>query len=155
MKKNAFTLIEILISLTIIGLIFAFGYVSFRDFSRRQALTGVTRQVKGDLRLAQENALSGNKPAACTGPLDAYFFTVSSFSNSYALEANCSGYAYLIKLVDMQPGISISSTLRPIIFKVLGQGTNIPGGSQVTITLTQSDTGSTQVVTIDSGGNIQ
>ena len=65
-KKSGFTLIEILVSMTIIGFLFSFGYASFRDFSRRQALAGVVKQVQGDLRLAQQKALSGEKPSGCT-----------------------------------------------------------------------------------------
>ena len=41
-KHNAaYTLIEILVALTIVGLIFGIGYVNFRDFARRQALAGI------------------------------------------------------------------------------------------------------------------
>ena len=85
-KYAGYTLIEILVSLPIVGLIFGIGYVNFRDFSRRQALAGVARMVKGDLRLAQEQALAGKKPthAFCnpSNQLDGFNFRVVS-SQSY------------------------------------------------------------------------
>ena len=62
-SNSAYTLIEILVGLTIVGLLFGFGFVSFRDFSRRQTLAGSAKKVQGDLRLTQESALSGKKPS--------------------------------------------------------------------------------------------
>ena len=55
-----YTLIEILVGLTIIGIIFGVGFASFREFSRRQSLAGGVKTLVGDLRLAQEQAISEN-----------------------------------------------------------------------------------------------
>lgn len=157
---KGYTLIEILITLTIIGLIFTFGYVNFREFSQRQALTGVARSIKGDLRLAQEWALAGNKPATanCTpnppNLLNGYYFRRNSSTN-YIIEANCSGGTpSQVKSVDMPTDIVLTSfSVNPILFKVLGEGTNITGSA--TITLTQTSTGNTRVITISQGGEIK
>ena len=54
--RNGYTLIEILVALTIIGLLFSFGYVSFRDYSRRQAVSDAVKTMQGDLRLAEGDA---------------------------------------------------------------------------------------------------
>ncbi len=155
--KKGYTLIEILITLTIIGLIFSFGYVSFRDFSQRQALTGVARSIKGDLRLAQELALSGNKPTpSCDSPnlLNGYYFRRNSNTN-YTIEANCTGGApSQVKTVNMPVDIVLTSfSVNPILFKILGEGTNITGSA--TITLTQTSSGNTRVITISQGGEIK
>ena len=45
---KGYTLIEILVGLAIIGLLFSFGFVSFRDYSRRQTLAGAVKEVQGD-----------------------------------------------------------------------------------------------------------
>lgn len=154
----AFTLVEILIGLTIVGLIFSFGFANFRDFSRRQALLGEKRKVTGDLRLAQEQALSGNKPAniSCASPdtLNGYNFYVPDVS-SYIIQANCSAGTVDTKTVELSDGITISvPTPNPIIFKSLGLGTNIPAGG-ITLTLTQSETGATQTIDITETGEIK
>jgi prepilin-type N-terminal cleavage/methylation domain-containing protein len=154
---SAYTLIEILITLTIIGIIFSFGYVSFREFSQRQALTGLARNIKGDLRLAQEMALAGKKPeeTECDSPnlLNGYYFRRNSDTN-YTIEASCSGGNREVKNVDIPAEITISSpTPNPILFKVLGEGTNITGST--TITLTQAGTGNTGIITITQGGEIK
>ncbi|MFZ5932783.1 MAG: GspH/FimT family pseudopilin [Patescibacteria group bacterium] len=158
MGKNGYTFVELLVALTIVGLIFGIGYVNFRDFSRRQALAGQARSVKGDLRLAQENALAGNKPSAiaCNSPntLDSYNFDVVS-SGNYRIVASCSGGTVIVKDVFLPSDVTISGSLDPIIFKILGQGTNIASGAAATITLTQAATGNTRVVTVSSGGEIK
>ena len=158
---SGYTLIELLVTLTIVGLLFGFGFVNFRDFSRRQSLQGAAEKIRGDLRLAQSDALSGQKPSSGCPTLDSYGFNVTS-TTSYSLYAYCtSGKQVDIKDVTLPSDISISispSTLNPIKFKVLGQGTNIPASptpATATITLTQANTGSTARITVTAGGQIQ
>jgi prepilin-type N-terminal cleavage/methylation domain-containing protein len=152
-----YTLIEILITLTIIGLIFGFGYISFREFSQRQALSGLARSIKGDLRLAQESALAGKKPSGinCNSPnlLNGYYFQRVSSTN-YTLGASCSAGTIESKSVNLPADVTMSSfSPNPIIFKVLGQGTNISGST--IITLTQISSGNTRTITITDGGEIK
>ena len=163
-KKNlkiplGYTLIELLVTLTIVGLLFGFGFVSFRDFSRRQALQGVIQNVKGDLRLAQSDALSGQIPIGCTANLDGYSFYVVSQSE-YQILANCGVSQILVKDVSLPSGITIDNsatpTVNPIMFKTLGQGTNIPASNVSTIiTLKQQNTTNSATVTVTIGGQIQ
>jgi prepilin-type N-terminal cleavage/methylation domain-containing protein len=158
--RKAYTLIELLVTLSIVGLLFGFGYVSFRDFSRRQALSGSLKKIQGDLRLAQQQALSGKKPnnVKCNPPnrLDSFSFNVYSTS-SYKIEANCTGGTpVLISDVTLTSGVSISTpSINPINFKVLGQGTNIPKGASTTVTISQASLGSQLSLTVTDGGEIK
>ncbi len=158
--QKGYTLIEILVGLTIIGIVFGVGYVSFRDFSRRQALAGSAKAVQGDLRLVQEMAIIGQKPddPFCNPPniLNGYRFGVVS-SSQYRLRADCTGgVAAVLKLVTLPSDITISTpSPNPIIFKVLGQGTNIPSGQNATLVLTQAGTNRTFTITVSSGGEIK
>src|SRR5512146_288376 len=151
MKSNAgYTLIELLVGLTIIGVLFTIGYISFRDFSRRQALAGLVKTVQGDVRLTQQMALSGQKPddPKCNAPntLTGYNFQTVSPSE-YQIIAGCSGGNGIpsvpAKDVTLPDGITLSSSLNPIFFKVLGQGTNIANGGDAVLTFTQSATNNT------------
>ena len=158
---SGYTLIEILVSLTIIGLLFGIGYVNFRDFSRRQAIAGAAKKIQGDLNLTQQLALSGQKPddINCNPPnlLSGYNFKIIPPSE-YVIEANCTGSstAVIYKNVALSSDIIISSdSLTTISFKVLGQGTNIVQGGSVVLTLTQSQTKNKFDITIGAGGNIQ
>lgn len=147
---QAFTLVEVLISLTVIGLLFSFGFVNFRDFSRRQALSAEARSMNGELRQVQSKAMVGEKPAGCT-TLSSYSFRINA--TSYQITAVCSNNSYSVKTVNLSSGISSTVTGdNPINFKVLGQG--ITGGGAV-ITLTQTETGNKATVTVTAGGEIK
>jgi len=152
-KKNGYTLIEILVALTIIGLLFSFGYVSFRDFSRRRTISGVAKSIQGDLRLAQGNAITGQKPIGCNTTLDTFGFRVVT-SSSYTIEANCGATVVSVKDINLPEGVSISPIPDPLLFKILGQGTNL-GAADWTLILTQTGTGNTATVTVTSGGEIK
>ena len=155
---KGFTLIEVLISLTIIGLLFGFGFANFRDYSRRQQLLSVARNLKGQIRLVQSKASAGEKPddIKCNGTntLSSYSFQIVS-TTSYRTVANCMGGNVTIKTENLPDGISMSPTSGIISFKVLGQGTNITAGGSFVITLTQTGTGSTSLVTVTAGGEIK
>jgi len=162
-KKNSpkgYTLIEILVGLSILSLLFAIGYASYREFSRRQILIGTARTIRGDLRLAQELSLSGKKPGGCS-VLDGYNFLVVP-PTGYEIRALCGVTTYLEKggslvgqgvtLSNLSPDLTPSNT---ITFKTLGEGTNIPAGTSTTLTITQTTTGTTTDVVVTSGGEIK
>lgn len=151
--EHAYTLIEILVSLTIISLIFGVGFISFREFARRQALAAVARSLRGDLRLAQEQALVGKKPGGCN-VLGGYRFSAVS-GTQYTIEAVCSNGNFSVgkTSVPFPSGVSMNPVPGNILFKVLGQGTDL--GSDVEVNLVQEATGNTIKVTITTGGEIK
>lgn len=57
--SSAFTLIELLIVIAIIGVLSAISIPSFSTFTNNQRLSQAAKQVKNDLRSAQNRALSG------------------------------------------------------------------------------------------------
>ena len=156
--ESGYTLIEVLVSLTIIGLLFGFGFVSFRDFSRREHLTSVARSIKGEMRLIQSKASAGEKPddVNCNGAntLSSYSFQIVS-ATSYQIIANCLGGSVVIKSASLADDISMASSQNTISFKVLGQGTDIPQGADAIITFTQAGTNNVTIVTVTSGGEIK
>jgi prepilin-type N-terminal cleavage/methylation domain-containing protein len=154
--KNGYTLIELLIVITIIGILFSAGYLSFLDYSRQQALLSVVRGIQVDMHLAEDYAISGNKPTACNTLLNGYNFNVTS-SSSYEVDANCTPNSnFQVKTVTLPAGITISAPVpNPILFKSLAQGTNIAGGGTASIVVTQTLTGKTRTVTIGANGNVQ
>lgn len=153
-----YTLIEILVGLTIIGIIFGVGFASFREFSRRQSLAGGVKTLVGDLRLAQEQAISGKKPedVKCTsGLLDGYNFRVVP-PRTYQIEADCTQGIVVVKTVTVSDDMTLfAPAINPILFKALGQGTNIPEGQEVVVNITQAGTNAVAPVTISAGGEIR
>lgn len=163
MKSKGYTLIEILIAVSIIGLLFGVGYANYRDFSRRQSALSILKNIQGDLRLAQQLALSGQKPddTNCDSPntLSGYSFGVLS-ATSYEIRPVCSGGAVssAYKTVTLGPGATFSSPFpspNPIVFKVIGNGTNTTVGSNAQIILTETGSTNTSTITVNSAGQIQ
>lgn len=160
--QPGYTLIEILVALSIAGILFTSGFASFRDFSRRQLLAGSLRSLKGDLRLAQGYAFIGKKPPGgnCDDPslLDGYRFFVFS-STRYIIRAYCSppGGQIDVKVVDLPSDVTIANAppnpINPITFKSLGEGTNL--SVDTIIRLTQTSTGKTADVIVTQGGEIK
>jgi len=160
MKKTGFTLIEVLVVIAIMGIFFVVGSVNFNDFQKRKVVSGVADQIRGDLRLAQSDAITGQKPndPQCNTPkiLDSYSFEIVS-NTEYNVGANCvvgASTHKVIRDVKLPSGIHIS-TPAPLIFKILGQGTNLGINSTWTLTVSQTGTTNTAVVTVTSGGQIQ
>jgi prepilin-type N-terminal cleavage/methylation domain-containing protein len=156
-NRGGYTLIEIMVSLTIIGIVFGVGYVAFRDFSRRQLLAGVARMVSSDLHLAQAQALAGKKPddSKCNSPetLESYNFRVDS-TDSYTISAQCTGGEVLIKTVNLPPEAAIIDPKPFLIqYKILGQGTNIITGRTQNITIFAYNSG--RRVTVTASGSVQ
>lgn len=165
--QKAYTLVELLIIIMIMGVLFTIGYAGYRDYARRQVMAGVVKQIQGDLRLAQQMALSGQKPEeknCLTNDLEGVYFGIACSPDCvYKIGAVCgddptqSNYP-TIKEVSLPEGILFNFTdvaRNPIVFKVLGQGTNIPKSENAVITLTQAGTDNTGNIVINSGGEIE
>lgn len=155
MKSAAFTLVELLVVLSISGIVMGIGFAGFRQYSQRQVLIAAAREVRGDLRLLQEKAISGEK--TCTGRLDGYRFAILSGNTQYSMTELCSGIGYNNKNKSIASGFTITATQEPILFKVLGQGTDIDiqVSPSSTITLTQTATGKTIPITVSANGSIE
>ena len=160
MKASGYTLIEILIALTIITMLFSLGFVGYRDFSRRQALQGAAKILQGSLRKAQQNAISGIKPAgiACDNPqtLNGYNFLVLTGGSEYQIQASCTGGTIITDDITLPGNLTISGlpSPNPILFKILGLGTNLTGGGTI-VTIIQSPTNNSVSISVGSGGDIK
>ncbi len=153
MIHKAYTLIELLIVISITAIVFGVGIAGYREFSRRQALTGILKQVKADLRLAQQLSLSGQKPSDVTCvKLDSYTFTSSG--PGYQIIATCINPATvtsIVKDVTMPQDTTISNG--SVKFKILGQGTDL--ASLLTLTIQNAVSGTSGKILVAVGGAIQ
>ncbi|MBU0998196.1 prepilin-type N-terminal cleavage/methylation domain-containing protein [Patescibacteria group bacterium] len=155
LQNKGYTLIELLVGMIIMSILFSIGYASFRKYSRRQVLVSFTRKVKGDLSLAREMSISGEKPnnVFCDSPntLSGYNFKIIS-NQSYKVEALCSGGTVEIKDVDVQDDLSFVS-YNSIFFKVLSKGTNL--SSDIEVQIIQESTGNISSIYITKSGEIK
>ena len=164
-RKFGFSLVEVLIVVAIFGLIFLVGSASYRSFSRRQLLESGVRQVRADLNLARECALSGKKPdtIGCNAfPLEAVEFLrtgvaangcTGSFRNSYLIRADCSGGGYAdIKTANLPTGICLQNF---VTIEFRSNAYYTPHGTGVTVSVQDAVTGQLINIDIDESGNIR
>ncbi len=149
--SRAFTLIEVLVAVTIMMILMGVGTVAYRNVARKQSLDQFAAQVSQALTQAQANALSGKKQYCGTRTLVGW--RVIFASTSYQLEETCQTISYAVKTV-RYPN-KITGTLpspNPILFRVLSRGTNVPASTTVTLTNGQ---GLTKSVTVSNTGEIK
>jgi prepilin-type N-terminal cleavage/methylation domain-containing protein len=154
-----FSLIELLVVVTITGILFGVGVAKYTDFNRSQILEQAAQELKNNLRLAQARALSGEKPSGCT-VLDGYqvSFVSGGQNDTYQIGAICGGNEAgeaetfsLPSVVKFDPLPSPSQ----ILFKVLAQGTNLEN-DYLTITLKGFNSDSyVKTVTVTKTGEIR
>ena len=163
MKSPAFgfTLIELLIVIAIIGILAAISIPSFSTFTTNQRLSQAAKQVKNDLRSAQNRAINGVKDSAGNKVWGISF----DGSNSYAI-FTCGGFdlsavpccvgetAYKTKT--LASGFTISNGLF-VFDQISGDVCDSSGAivvgipSSVTIELD----GSPRTITVSAGGKIE
>jgi type II secretory pathway pseudopilin PulG len=164
---GGYTLLELLIVISIMIIIFVIGFTNYRDYQRRQELESGVRQVRADLSLAQTYAITGRKPDspsgnACeTSPLNGYAFTRINPGNSYRIEADCgAGVRVVIKdNISMPSGIQITSVsgtpTDTLVFHVLGRGVDRVTPGDTTITIRSIATSATSQIVVTPSGEIK
>ncbi len=151
--KKAFTLVEILVGMLIMGILMGVVSLSYRDYTRRQQVSSAARQLRADLIDAQQQALAGNKKG-CSGILDRY--TIARISSTqYQIAVYCTGplFSTIYKNPQLPPNI-VMGNFSNFSFRPVAEGTDI-SGSFVTITLSASGTTYTEIITISASGGIK
>ena len=125
--RRGFTLVEMIVALSVITLIFGLGLTTYQNFFKRQIVEQVALSLISDLQLEKDKALSGEKPSGwCDGAGETLLgwrldLTTSGYSVLPACSSGVDGAVF--KSVTFPAGISAASPAQ-ILFKVLGQGVN-------------------------------
>jgi prepilin-type N-terminal cleavage/methylation domain-containing protein len=169
MKKDCpgFTLVELLVSISVVAILSGIGLAAFSSFNRRQIVASATRQLVSDLRLAQSKADSNEKPTACQASevdLLGYEFIIETANRHYKITPVCALSPPLpsIKTVDIPGVIRLACATCPnpndnvqIFFKTLRQGVASSGfNSESKLTITLTGYGATRSATLTSSGEI-
>ncbi len=140
-SQSGFTLIELMVVISIIAIMFGIDLSSYNTFNRNQILQQAAENLRSDLRLAQNKALAGqkpvNQPTFCNGgTLIGYGFTINAFSYSFAAYCSDGTVSAPVKSVDLaQKNVGLVYTAPKLIFLVLGRGVDLGSSERQTITL--------------------
>lgn len=88
-KKSGFTLLELLISVTIMMLLVGLGVASFITFNERQQLVGAAKELQEFFRSAQTRSRTGDIPTGC-GTFSGYNVQMAIDNPSVQMYAVCS-----------------------------------------------------------------
>lgn len=129
LKFSGFTLIELIIVIGIVTLVSTGGLFMYRDYSRKQTVAQAGELIKTVLSSTRQRALSGERPAGCSGELRGYSFTCSGSPvvNQYAVTAQCVS-GVVVSFGELPGGVSFG-VCPTVEFFVLGAGTDLsPSG---------------------------
>ncbi|MCL4354300.1 prepilin-type N-terminal cleavage/methylation domain-containing protein [Patescibacteria group bacterium] len=154
-KKNfGFTLIELIISLTVIATLSIIGIAAFVNQSKVSALQSGAAEFYSVLNVAKSRAMSQVKPDnLCIGrTLEGYSVVIDS-TTTFKLYVNCGGNEFLIKSGKLPTNITFASspdtTSTNFFFGVLTN--SVQGAGVVTV----KGYGNSKVLNIDGAGNIK
>ncbi|MBU2577211.1 prepilin-type N-terminal cleavage/methylation domain-containing protein [Patescibacteria group bacterium] len=152
MKRNylncpGFTLVELLIVISVTAIVTAIGIASYVDFNRAQIVNQAAKKIVQDLRMAQSLATNNQKTPGCSGTLNDYTFERNGLS--YSIKINCSpNYTETVKTGNVS-GVALSGfTIAK--FKVLRQGVVMTEGNNLTV----AGFGKSKMVVVEPGGAI-
>lgn len=160
MKQNilhsAFTLIELLIVVSLMSLFFFFAIAAYNNFNRGQTLSTAVKEFKAVLRDAQNRAMSGEKDTTdCPNVL--YGWQVDWSGNDYSISGLCTDIPTNTTFSTTSYKLPSSndiefSTSNTIIFKPVTGGIEPNIGLNVCV---KSSVGISYKITILSGGEIK
>ena len=133
--ETGFTLIELIIVISIMAILTVAGIISFVDYGRSQSVSAVALSMESILQLSRSRALSqlidSCKKNGIT--LDGYEFKIKKIKDIYSYEINegCSnGDTNILETIYLPPEIKITSPSElpaTFFFPVFSGGVN-PGG---------------------------
>lgn len=137
-KKNGFSLIELLVVISIMMLVVGGGIATYMNFNEKQTILEATNQLKSYLLQAQGNARNG-VINSCTNPLLGYRVSASALvvPASITIQEICdngtlTGSVGSTNTQELSKGISVSSF--SVTYKVLHGGIS-ESGNEINVTV--------------------
>jgi Tfp pilus assembly protein FimT len=153
-KKFGFTLVELLVGITIIMLLAVVGTVSLNNFNGRQKIISTKDDLITNLRLARNYATSMQMPSGLTGTLD---YIRVSFSGSdmtiSAVTVDLEEKNFLTKTI-LPEGIGLNIIPETTEINFDAYKGNYIGNGGIQIILASEEVGTTAVVKVNDSGLI-
>ena len=153
-KHQGYSLVEIMIVIIIMSFLFVGGFTQYRDFSRRQMLSNAADELRSNLNLTRQLALSGEKEGVCPLLETLLAYKVTFTSTSYSITAVCSTTSPSARtVINLAETVRFTTNPTEIKYNVLGKGVSITGSSS--IILNQTSTGNNFTLTVNTQGVVQ
>lgn len=148
--RRGFTLVELLIVVTILVLILGSGLASFTAFNRRERLKQTALTFKSNLRLAQTKAISAEKPL--TGCTEFFGMRIAFTASGYSMQHECTpeGLVSTVSTVVLPSGVSFLAVPSDFSFRALSGTANISADRTITFTNTNKQ----YSIVVSPNGNV-
>lgn len=153
-----FTLIEIIIAISLLAILLTGGVASFISYNQAQSLNTAALDVFTMLNKAKSRTQSQVKPDICINQsrsLDGYSVVISPLTKTYTLNAVCTERDVLIESKALPDNISFNTretTKTQFLFQVISG--SILGGGKGAGTVAIDGYGQTKAINVDELGNI-
>lgn len=156
LPSRGFTLLELLVVFSIIGVLAGVGFAAFTNYSRSQALDQAVQDIKIAIEKTKFNAVSSVKPASCTTnnkTLNGYQIVFNPGNNSYTIYAICSSEQFQISTKAFPNITMVTTGPSPVTTCTTLSYNTLSGYEGAACNIVISGYGRTKQVTVDSGGN--
>jgi prepilin-type N-terminal cleavage/methylation domain-containing protein len=151
--QKGFTLIELMIAISIMILMVGVGVAAYLNMDKRQNLSNAGKQLQLLMRAAQTKARVGERPTGCQKLLGYRVSQTSVGPDIVSLEAVCENggatTTYLMSDYSLPVGVTVQN-MSPMTFRVLHGGVESSGD----VTLSSEFPTYTFVFTVNAGGEI-
>lgn len=147
-SEGGFTLIELIVVITVIGILSTVGVASFVEYSRSQTIRTAVAEYITILNTAKSRTFSQVKGSNCqTKVINGYSVTVTS-ATSYRFDEVCGGSSFLIESKTLPSTLTFSEPYPSFLFRVLTGGVTGHG------TATINGYGRSEVITVTAAGGV-
>jgi type IV fimbrial biogenesis protein FimT len=142
------TLLEIVIAVTILGIVSSVFVITYREYMPQARLNGAAREVMSDLMLARRQAVSQ------TQRVRVYFannqqYKVCYDANGDGTVEDCEGNSQIKNIQKNYDGVTLSANNNPIFYP-RGTATNLP-----TIAVSTAGMAKKKCITVSTAGRIK
>jgi prepilin-type N-terminal cleavage/methylation domain-containing protein len=151
---KGFTIIEILVVLSVIVILSSVGFASLLFYGRREAVNQAAQGLKSAVLTARFNAISAVRPSSSCTVLKGYKILIFTSDNSYSIHRVCDSGESGVYRNKLSPGFSFSSVpCSQIYFATLSGSASCVSGSLPANIVIRGEAGITKTVRIDLNGN--
>src|SRR3990167_2926015 len=114
--RNGFTIVELLVSISILVFIASGSFGAYRAVARREVLDSAHQQIRTNFSYIRQQALSVVRSTSCIGPLNAYRVTFDDNRNYTASVVCGAGAPVRDKTYELPVGTEFTTTQPNTIF---------------------------------------